>query len=142
MSRDPLSPYRNMEELTAKDFPILDFGIPYKRLKSREGTIEFKFRAWTGTNLFEGDRTKIVDIPTGDGAARIIFERALEWFCFIFVDYRNKMITEARLSHRLFDPFTQYHVFLVWSPQKIGLAIGNVGKKNLRQVWVRRIRRR
>jgi hypothetical protein len=134
--KDPLLPFRSKEELTSKDFPILSFGIPYEKLNEREGTIEFKFRAWTDiSDLFEGPRIKIIDIPVGENK-RLIFERTLDWFCFIHVDHSKKRITEARLPHRLFDPFTQYHVFLVWSPTKIGLAIGNVGKDNLEQVWV------
>jgi len=135
--KDPLQRFRIKEELTSRDYQILSMGIPYWKLYEEQGTIEFKFRAWTGTvDLFQGERVKILDFPVGR-LKRLIFERTLDWFCFILVDYNRKLISEARLPHRLFDPFSPFHVFLVWNSNKIGLAIGNVGKNNLKQIWVK-----
>jgi len=137
VKRDPLQKFRSKEELTSRDFQILSMGIPYWTLQEERGTVEFKFRAWTGTvDLFQGERVKILDFPIGT-SKRLIFERTLDWFCFILVDYKRKLITEARLPHKLFDPFFQYHVFLAWDKTRIGLAIGNTGKNNLKQVWVK-----
>lgn len=130
------------EELKKRPFKIQSLDIPCQALKEQEETVEFKFRAWTGTNLFEGNQTIVVDIPVGENT-RVRFDRTIDRWRFIRVRYDKKLIEQLEFpvdgtKDKPLSRLHQYRVILSWGEWGISFAIGNTGLDNLHEIGIQR----